>query len=159
MADYIITEMAEEHLPQVAAIEAASFGRGDKSKSYEVWSAQSYRDEIAKENGVSLVAMEGPRVIGYASMYTCADEGHITKVAVVSDMRGQGIASRLMEELLSRGAAMGLTFYELEVRRSNTAAISLYEKYGFTLAGIRKKYYTDNQEDAAIYTRNLSLRK
>ncbi len=156
MADYIIRPMEEKHLHEVAAIERASFGRCDKVRSYEVWSEDSYRSEIAKENGVTLVALDGDRVIGYCSMYTCADEGHISKVAVVSDRRGQGIAGRLMDTLFDRGASMGLTFYALEVRRSNEAAIRLYTGKGFTLAGVRKKYYNDNQEDALVYTRDLT---
>lgn len=153
--DYVIKNMQEEHLSQVAAIERASFGRGDKAKSYEIWSEQSYRDEIAKDNSVNLVACQGDEVIGYCSMYTCLDEGHITKVAVLESHRGKGIARNLMDTMFARGAELGLKFYELEVRRSNEAAIALYTGRGFQLAGIRKGYYTDNGEDAAIYTMEL----
>lgn len=153
MIQYSIEPMQERHLHQVSAIERASFGRGDKSKSYEIWSEQSYRDEVAKDNSVCLVAMLADQVIGYCSMYTCVDEGHITKVAVEENYRGQGIAGRLMDRMLEIGAGMGLNYYELEVRRSNDAAIGLYTGRGFQLAGVRKKYYTDNGEDAMIYTR------
>ncbi len=153
--DYVIENMQEQHLAQVADIERASFGRGDKSKSYEIWSQQAYRDEIAKDNSICLVACIEDLVIGYCSMYTCVDEGHITKVAVLDKYRGHGIARDLMNNMFERGAEAGLKFYELEVRRSNEAAIALYTGRGFQLAGVRKKYYADNGEDALIYTMEL----
>ena len=81
------------------------------------------------------------------------DEGEITNVAVKKSLRGQKIASRLMDELLKKGTLRGISFFVLEVRKSNSAAIHLYEKSGFTKAGIRRNFYEKPIEDAVIMSK------
>jgi ribosomal-protein-alanine N-acetyltransferase len=78
------------------------------------------------------------------------DELHVNNLAVLPDFRRRGVASALLTYVLEEGMRMGALRATLEVRRSNTAALMLYERFGFTVAGIRRDYYTNPQEDALI---------
>src|SRR3546814_19973189 len=79
-----------------------------------------------------------------------AGDGHVTNVGVDPGHRRQGIATRLMLELVRRGLEEGAEALTLEVRASNTAAQELYRHFGFVPAGVRKNYYSDANEDALI---------
>lgn len=109
--------------------------------SFEDTEDESYGD--AHEGRVGLL-------IGYAGLWAIEDEGHITNVAVHPDYRRMGLGSILVDMLIAQTRKEGLRRFTLEVRVSNRAAISLYEKFGFVSAGIRKGYYEDNNEDAMI---------
>jgi [ribosomal protein S18]-alanine N-acetyltransferase len=89
-------------------------------------------------------------LVGYAGLWAIEDEGHITNVAVHPDYRRMHLGSILVNMLIADTRKEGLRRFTLEVRVSNQAAISLYEKFGFRSAGLRKGYYEDNNEDAMI---------
>ena len=91
-------------------------------------------------------------VLGYAGFWLLVDEAAISTIAVHPRWRGQGLGELLLLSLLEEGARRGAQRATLEVRISNQAAQSLYTKYGFEIVSIRKKYYTDNNEDAYIMT-------
>ena len=78
------------------------------------------------------------------------DEGHITNVAVAKEHRGKGYGKMVLEALIQLAADSGMSFMELEVRRSNTVAQNLYHALGFIDVGYRKRYYSDNNEDALV---------
>ena len=78
------------------------------------------------------------------------DELDITNVAVFPDMRGHGVGSALMRRLFQEAEERNCFGVTLEVRVSNEAAISLYEKSGFVREGIRKGFYRAPAEDALI---------
>jgi ribosomal-protein-alanine N-acetyltransferase len=80
------------------------------------------------------------------------DEAHITTFAVLPAWRRQGVGARLLIELLDMAVGMGASVATLEVRLSNRAARSLYERFGFHPVGLRPRYYSDNHEDALIMT-------
>lgn len=98
--------------------------------------------------------MEETGIIGYAGLWWIGDEGHITNVAVRPGYRGRGIGGQLLSTLFHQTGSFGIRHYTLEVRESNTAARRLYEKYGFTIEGIRKGYYQKEKEDALIMWRH-----
>lgn len=89
-------------------------------------------------------------IIGYVGAWIILDEAHITTIAVDQQFQGYGFGSHLIEHLISEALNVGCKQMTLEVRVSNEKAIQLYKKHGFKEAGIRKKYYSDNQEDAII---------
>ncbi|MFA5675316.1 MAG: ribosomal protein S18-alanine N-acetyltransferase [Christensenellales bacterium] len=95
-----------------------------------------------------LVAELKGHVIGYCSMHTVVDEGHIMNMAVLPDYRRKGIAEKLLKTMI---ALSGLNYFTLEVRMSNFGAVRLYEKLGFEIIGRRPNYYGD--EDALIMWR------
>ena len=93
---------------------------------------------------------EDPDILGYAGVLMVPDECDITKISVRGDQRRQGIGRALLEELQRRLPAFGVRKIFLEVRKSNTAAVRLYESCGFAAVGERKKYYAEPVEDAIV---------
>jgi ribosomal-protein-alanine N-acetyltransferase len=91
-------------------------------------------------------------VDGFLGLWFMVDEGHIVTVAVRQSRRRHGIGELLLLAAFDLAESKGLHVLTLECRVSNTAAQALYEKYGFERVGIRKRYYTDNNEDAVIMT-------
>lgn len=89
-------------------------------------------------------------VIGYGGVWLMMDEAHITTLGVSPQYRGKGIGEFLLVGLIDVAMQLGASWLTLEVRVSNTVAQNLYKKYTFKEAGTRKKYYTDNNEDAYI---------
>lgn len=114
------------------------------------WSKESFKKELINENARYLVAKLDRKIVGYVGIWLILDEGHITNVAVHNDYRGQKIGDKLVQALVNLCKENNINSMTLEVRVSNTVAQSLYKKYGFKLAGIRKEYYSDNKEDAMI---------
>lgn len=92
----------------------------------------------------------GPSVVGYAGLWLMVDEAHITTVAVRRAFRGRGLGKVLMLAMLDLARNMGARNATLEVRQSNAIAIRMYAELGFRQKGMRRRYYTDNGEDALI---------
>ncbi len=137
--------MQQEDLDAVARIEQETFS--------QPWSKEGFASSLAREDTLYLSAFSDGELAGYCGLLQVLDEGEITNVAVRKCFRGQKIASLLMEELLKKGSLRGITFFVLEVRKSNCAAIRIYEKNGFTKAGIRKNFYEKPIEDAVIMSK------
>ena len=91
-------------------------------------------------------------IAGYVSVWFQGDEAHITEIAVRERLRGRGIGELLLIGSIKAAQEYGSKVMTLEARVSNFVAIRLYEKYDFKQVGIRKGYYSDNREDAAIMT-------
>ena len=89
-------------------------------------------------------------VVGFAGIWTLADEVHITNIAVRNLYQRQGIGERLLIATIDLAAELKASLLTLEVRASNLPAQKLYEKYGFVQVGLRRGYYTDNREDAVL---------
>ena len=90
--------------------------------------------------------------MGYVSYWTVLGEGEIHDVVVSEDFRRIGLGRKLVNHMLRTGRHEGICDFTLEVRKSNEAAIKLYEEFGFRGEGLRKGYY-DNAEDAVIMWR------
>jgi ribosomal-protein-alanine N-acetyltransferase len=88
--------------------------------------------------------------IGFAGLWLMVDESHVTTIATHPDYRGRGVGELLLSSLIDISYEIGARVVTLEVRVSNLVAQNLYRKYGFREAGIRKRYYSDNHEDALI---------
>jgi ribosomal-protein-alanine N-acetyltransferase len=139
-----IEAMTLHDLPRVREIEAASFA--------VPWPRDAYRAEL-QDNQVAcyLVARDDAGVVvGFAGMWVIFDEAHVTTIAVDRVRRGERIGERLLLALVDRAMARGARWMTLEVRPSNTVARSLYRKYGFRDVALRKRYYSDNGEDAVV---------
>lgn len=89
-------------------------------------------------------------IIGFAGLWLMVDEAHITTIAMHPDFRQRGLGEFLLVSLIDTAYEIGARWVTLEVRVSNSVAQSLYRKYGFHQAGVRHRYYSDNQEDALI---------
>lgn len=119
------------------------------------WSKASYEQELSNSLAKYFVAKLNNKIVGFIGTWIIVDESHITNVAVHPDYRKLGIASKLIEELISYCDKENCIAYTLEVRAGNKPAISLYEKHGFKIDGVRKEYYQDNKEDALLMWRRI----
>lgn len=150
-ADVEITEMTVDDLDEVMSIEHYSFVTPRSEKMFRL--------ELRLPGAHNLVAKvndESDRgIAGYINFLIVVGEVHIRDVAVRKDLRMRGIASKLMAEMVKISYHQMVLHATLEVRRSNTAAIELYEKFGFEVKGVRPLYYSDTQEDALIMWADL----
>jgi ribosomal-protein-alanine N-acetyltransferase len=127
-------------LPAVIAIERRSFPTP--------WSLAMFVLELSKPSGICLAASAGERLVGYLVCSRYDQVWHLMNVAVEPRRRRAGIATQLIRQLFDEaGTELPLT---LEVRVSNREAIAMYERFGFRSAGVRRRYYHDNGEDALI---------
>lgn len=143
----IIRPMKEEDVKGVAEVEKECFA--------SPWSEQSLREELENENAHFFVADISGEIVGYMGTISVFGECSVTNIAVKEKCRGKGIASSLLERVIINSAFNEDEFITLEVRQSNTPAISLYEKYGFRKMGERKNFYRLPTEDAYIYNKYL----
>ncbi len=96
-------------------------------------------------------------IIGFAGLWLMVDEAHVTTIATHPGYRGRGIGELLLSSLIDIAYRIGARNVTLEVRVSNYVAQNLYKKYGFAEAGVRRRYYSDNHEDAYImWTENIN---
>jgi len=170
--------MRESDVPRVQEIERESFSTAWSASTYlrELRSTDECRYLVARASngpprhgqGIAaprrgllasvfpgLFGAEPPTdspypVVGYGGVWVTFDEGHITTIASAPQVRGRGVGELLLNGLIDAARELGARILTLEVRVSNNVAQSLYLKYGFEAKGTRRRYYTDNNEDALI---------
>lgn len=114
------------------------------------WSQYAFLEMTTRKECIFVVVEIETGIVGYCGITNILGEGDITNVAVKPDARGKGIAEAMIGKILDWGKEAGITEFTLEVRSSNIPAIRLYEKLGFQIEGIRKKFYDKPKEDAFI---------
>lgn len=134
-------------LDGVLAIEQASFNNPTTRAWYE---AELKRPEVCH---IYVLRTPDHPVAAFCAFWRVAEQIHINNLAVLPEARGKGLASHLLAEVMAESAQIGVESATLEVRRSNTAALRLYAKAGFTEAGVRRNYYTQPVEDALVLIR------
>ena len=148
MIEFKICRMSSEHLDGVMIVENLSFKIP--------WSRNSFVEELSTNQfAIYNVALSNNNVIGYAGMWKIFFFFYITNIAVHPEFRNAGVGSRLLESLLEICSGNDMEAVTLEVRKSNLAALHLYQKYGFAVEGSRRRYYADNGEDALIMWKHL----
>ncbi len=140
--ELIIRPMSFSDLESILALEHKCFSIP--------WTRGMFEDELLNPDAIYLVAEVSGNICGYAGMWKILDEGHITNIAVHPDFRRKGYGCALVDSLISFARNNDIIAITLEVRPSNSAAISMYERFGFVSCGRRKNYYADNNEDALI---------
>ena len=100
---------------------------------------------------------DGEYLLGYLGLWQVVDDAHVVSVGVRTPFRRHGIGEALLVRAIEVAIDWRSRYVTLEVRVSNKPAITLYEKYGFRKAGVRKRYYLDNNEDAYIMTTDSIL--
>ncbi len=106
------------------------------------------------QDGKENHARDGELVVGFVGIWYMAGDAHITSIGVRKEHRRKGVGELLLIGSIEQGVARRARAVTLEVRASNIGAYSLYHRYGFHHVGLRKGYYTDNNEDAIIMTTN-----
>jgi [ribosomal protein S18]-alanine N-acetyltransferase len=147
---FTIRPLGYSDLPQVIAIERRAFTTP--------WSLAMFVLELSKPSGLCLAAVnEHDKLLGYLICARYDTVWHLMNIAVDLDCQRMGLASKLLAELYARVDDDEARF-TLEVRRSNVVAIHLYEREGFRAAGVRRRYYQDNGEDALVMWRTPATR-
>jgi ribosomal-protein-alanine N-acetyltransferase len=161
---FAVEPMAVSDIGQIMEIENKAFSAP--------WSAQAYRYEITENEHSTMLVVRpvyassdrvrrlghffgkggAERVLGYCGLWLLIDQAHISTLAIHSDWRRRGLGELLLNSLLAQGMEQGARTATLEVRVSNHAAQALYSKYRFSVVSRRKRYYSDNNEDALIMT-------
>ncbi len=143
--DYIIRRANEADSAGLAELDKLCFS--------VPWSLRSFNDEMKNPMAVYFTAaLADGTAIGYCGFWSVAGEGQITNICTHPQWRRRGVARALLKEALKYAISQGLSLMTLEVRKSNRAARELYESFGFEVIGRRKRYYSDNGEDAVIMT-------
>jgi len=147
----IIRFMKEEDIQSVAEVEKECFS--------SPWSEKSLREELENPQAYFFVADVGGEIAGYMGTISVFGECSVTNIAVKEKWRKKGIASSVLHRAILNSVYLGDEFITLEVRKSNTSAIALYEKFGFVKMGERKNFYRQPTEDAFIYNKYLKGEK
>lgn len=137
-----IRKMQESDVEQAACLEAAVFS--------DPWSERSFLEALQNEATYYIVVEEQGEILGQCGYYNMCGEGEILNVSVKETARRQGIARRMLLELMEYGYVHGIGSYTLEVRAGNCVAIALYESLGFQKMGVRPGFYENPKEDAII---------
>ena len=141
----IIVPFEEKYVPAVSEIEKECFS--------VPWSEKSLREELTNPQAFFLVCLIEQEVAGYIGIIDICGECNVTNVAVSKKYRKQGVASALIEKAVDDAKKRKSDFITLEVRKSNTPALNLYIKHGFSTVGERKNFYSHPTEDAILMTK------
>ena len=148
--DEIVVERvrSDADLDEVAAIEDRCFSNP--------WTREMLARELAQSDVayVFVLRLPGYPVVAFCSCWIVFDELHINTIAVDPPHRRRGLATRLMHAVMEEAWRRGAKRATLEVRASNEAARQLYERLGFCVSGVRKRYYSQPEEDALILWKN-----
>jgi [ribosomal protein S18]-alanine N-acetyltransferase len=128
----------------VLAVEEASFT--------SPWTKEMYLAEF-ENRGISFFYLAKTplgEIVGFCSFWRVLDELHINNLAVLPQHRRAGVATALLAGVLADGARLGAKRATLEVRQSNTPAQQLYDRFAFSVAGVRRGYYNSPVEDALV---------
>lgn len=147
MSDIIIRKASAEDVARIAEIEKASIP--------QPWSEAAFADALTQKNAVTLVAEMGGEIAGFITGVFLFDNADIYSVATDKNFRKKGIGGKLLRAFFDT-LPTEVETVGLEVRESNSEAISLYEKHGFERVGMRKNFYNEPRENAILYTKQLS---
>jgi ribosomal-protein-alanine N-acetyltransferase len=143
-----ILPMEPAHLDGVLEIERGSFT--------DPWTRAMFRSELDLGGQTYCrAAFRGETLVGYLLAILIPDEAHLGNLAVHPDLRRQGVAQSLLDDLLAACRERGVVRVTLEVRESNEAARKFYYKNEFIDIAIRKNYYRSPGEDAIVMLRSL----
>jgi ribosomal-protein-alanine N-acetyltransferase len=146
---YTLSSLTIAQIPAAVALDQCCLGG--------IWTEDGYLREIESPNSDLLVLTtpENPELLGLGCLWSILDEAHITLLMVHPDYRGQGLGSQLLGALLHAARKRGLAWATLEVGVTNTAAIALYQKFGFQTIGTRKGYYQTGEDALILWRKGL----
>lgn len=141
----MIRRATNDDIPEIHEIEVRNFSLP--------WSEDSFHDALAYDDTLFFVDEEEGKIAGFALLRLFPDEAELYNIAVGEEFRRRGIADSLMNTLTDECDKRRIERILLEVRQSNSPARELYKKHGFTVLGVRAKYYDEPKEDAVIMER------
>lgn len=149
-----LRSIGEADLPEVLRLERELYPE-------DAWTEAMIRGELAGQPDTRhyLMAVELPagEIVGYAGLAAAGGQADVQTIGVRADHRGHGLGARLLTALLEEASRRHCTEVFLEVRADNAPARRLYERYGFTEIGVRKRYYQPSGVDAIVMCRDQRL--
>ncbi len=145
LARLIYEPMADGDLDEVVDLEQCVYPHP--------WSRANFADSLASGYEAWVLRDERGELLGYFLLMLIVDEAHLLNVAVSAEMHGRGLGRFLLNQAVACARGLAMESVLLEVRPSNTRALEIYRRYGFSEIGRRKGYYpADNQqrEDAIV---------
>ena len=122
----------------------------------DFWNVNTFKEELLNPNSKYIMAKINDKIVGFAGIWKAVDDVHITNIVTSKNFRRQNIGSVMLSNLVEIAKSeKGITSITLEVNSTNIPAQKLYEKFGFKVVGLRKKYY-NNMDDAIIMTKELN---
>ena len=122
----------------------------------DFWTYNTFKNELFNPNSKYITAKANNEIVGFAGIWKSVDDVHITNIVTAKKYRNKNIGSLMLSNLIQMAKSeKGITSITLEVNSNNIPAQKLYEKFGFKVVGLRKKYY-NNIDDAIIYTKDLN---
>lgn len=122
----------------------------------DFWNYNTLKSELLNENSHYIALEKGNEIIGFGGIWQNIDEAHITNIVIRKDLRKQGYATIILQNLLQITNTRQLATITLEVNENNIAAINLYKKFNFQIVGERKKYY-NNTDSAILMTKDIPI--
>jgi [ribosomal protein S18]-alanine N-acetyltransferase len=150
LLDINVQHATEDQLPQLLELDQLCFGG--------LWSLDNYQWELDHPESV-LITLSSPNysyLIGVGCFWSILEEAHITLLAIHPDHQGKGLGKFLLSSLLKEAIKLSLERATLEVKASNEIALSLYQKFGFQIAGRRKGYYQDGEDGLVLWCSGLN---
>ena len=136
-----LREMTENDLPQVLELQ--------RELAFQDWNEKQFLSEIRASYAYCVVCEDDGKLLGYAIFHLLGPDSELLSIATRTSEQRKGIGSLLLKAGLDKLTESGDQCF-LEVRDGNAKARAFYEKHGFKLYSVRKKYYSDG-EDAALY--------
>jgi ribosomal-protein-alanine N-acetyltransferase len=122
----------------------------------DFWNINTFKQELLNPNSKYIMAKINNKIVGFAGIWKSVDDVHITNIVTAKKFRKQNIGSKMLLSLIKMAKSeRNINSITLEVNSNNIPAQRLYEKFGFDIVGLRKKYY-NNIDDAIIYTKDLT---
>ncbi len=142
MVELKIRRLKRSDLEEVMAIERDAFAKP--------WKKRVFLKELNNNYAYYLAGVYQRKVVAYLGAWLLKDRCHITNLATAKVYRRRGFAFKLLDYLCDKLKELEIKRVTLEVRKSNYKAQLLYKKYGFVKLGIKKNYYSNNNEDAVL---------
>ena len=118
------------------------------------WTISTLKNELENSNTYYIIAKIDEEIVGFGGLNKILDEMQLNYIVTKKNKRNLGIASKILDNLISFANTKNITFITLEVNEKNLIAIKLYEKFGFKQIGLRKKYY-NNIDNAILMQKNI----
>jgi ribosomal-protein-alanine N-acetyltransferase len=160
------TEVIELAIAAATKDDIAAIDEIERHSFKSPWSRQTFEGELLREWARVDVARHAGRIIAFCNYWLVMPKGtdtekradgevHILAIATHPDYRGKGVGSQVLAHVLEVAQSTGCSLATLEVRRSNTPAIAMYERAGFKTVHVRARYYQDDGEDALVMLRGV----
>ncbi|RMF14802.1 MAG: ribosomal-protein-alanine N-acetyltransferase [Candidatus Dadabacteria bacterium] len=132
--------------------------RLERSGQLHPWSFATFVLAFSRDERNIYVALAGETICGFICAWPIPGEIQIHNLCVSPDARGRGVGRLLLKQVIADAHRRQVPVF-LEVRFGNLPALELYRTAGFRVVGIRRDYYRDPAEDAALMSYDIGQQR